>query len=134
MHLDPSDKKQIRLWLNKFDHSYGWFAETLNVAVQTVYNWMSSDRPIPGRYHLTIQQLMRHDYERAEAKQNLVLDFTPHEYDLIEKCAHKDHQPIRKWAADQLNQIATQKLEDIEKALQPDQPGSYRFCHNSVLK
>lgn len=113
MNIDPADKKAIKLWLNDFDHSNKWFAEFLGIAPQTVYNWMSSDRPIPGRYHLTIQQLMRQDYERAEAKQNLVLEFTLDEYDQIEECARLDRQPIRQWAAHQLNRIADANLKAI---------------------
>lgn len=113
MQIDPSDKKEIKRWLDEFDHSYGWFAETLDVAVQTIYNWMSSDRPVPGRYHLTIQQLMRKDYERAEAKQNLVLEFTPREYDILEEQARMDRQPLRKWAAEQLNRLANENLENL---------------------
>jgi len=113
MELDPADKKQIRLWLDEFDHSYKWFAETLEVAAQTVYNWMSSDRAIPGRYHLRIQQLMRQDYERAETKQNLVLEFTPREYDILEDQARLDNKPLRQWAAEQLNRLADENLDKL---------------------
>lgn len=115
-------QEEVKTWLKKHNRSRAWLAQQCDSAVQTVNNWLSTERGLPNKAILIIEKLMEADRIRglqgAEVKQVLTLEFSSDDFDAIERAAHRNGQKIRTWATDTLRKMATEDLGGIYHQMQ----------------
>lgn len=54
-------KEEIKIWLKGTGKNRKWLAEKCNVSISAVNSWLSTDRGIPSKSIIIIQNLMRND-------------------------------------------------------------------------
>jgi len=94
----------VKAWLRQEGRNNQWLADQCDVKLSAVYSWFSS-RGFPEDKQRLIESLMEKGEALAKTSQNLVLDFTQDEFDLICIAASKKTQLPRVWAKDRLLEL-----------------------------
>lgn len=116
-------KQDVQQWLEENDRTRNWLAKKCGVKISAIGNWLASKnpRPIPSDKQIIIGQLMEIDRARAAAsikiKQNLVLEFTPGEFEAICGAALAKGQGPVAWAENTLKDLASEPVEKLARSL-----------------
>ena len=115
------NQEYVKKWLKEFNHDRKWLAEKCGAAPQTINNWLSTERGIPKKAVLIIEQLIEADRLRStqglKITQSLTLEFSSQDFDMIEEAAHQTGKKIRIWATDSLRAMAQHDINEIAKEI-----------------
>lgn len=104
------NQNDVKKWLAETGRDRRWLAEKCGVALQTVNNWLSTNRGLPSKAKLTILGLMQTESSTLEGSQargqSLVIRLTDEEFDRIERAANLEGKGVRQWVVDSLNHLA----------------------------
>lgn len=113
-------KETLIQWLDEHQHSNEWLAEKCDVKLRTVQSWRSN-RPIPAKAVLIIENLMQIDQAKVDAAsvipQNLVLEFSKEQFDTVCEAASLDGKIPRQWVQDTINGIANENVAELAEKL-----------------
>jgi hypothetical protein len=110
-------------WLDEYHHDREFLAAACGVGTAAVSNWLREikPRPIPGKAVVIIHGLIQKDEEEKMAReripQNLVLEFSPKEFDVIEQVALAASMTVREWSREKLEEIAHLQIEECAEGL-----------------
>lgn len=114
----------VKQWLKDHGRSRQWLADECESALQTINNWLGTDRGIPAKAVLIIERLMEADEAKAADEagipQNLVLEFSKESFSQICDVALSEGKKPRDWAEEELLKLAGMDMEELAKKLHPN--------------
>lgn len=140
------DQEEVKNWLKDEHRTRTWLAEACGVALKTVNNWLSSPQVIPAKAQVIIQNLMAIDrqkkIQREAVPQNLVLEFSQEEFDLICEAALKSNKKVRNWAESSLMELAGSEVPEVAQMLKVAEPATqyvfvkptHRYQRNHTIR